>query len=83
MGEMGVISAISSLCLPCSPQSSVGFAPSELLYGRPVCGPLEAIKHSWTNEDTDEEDRTLPQYVTDLCGWLETVEIATRKCDGI
>lgn len=43
------------------PQGCTGFASFELLHGRQVCGTLESLKQAWTNRDTDEEERTVPQ----------------------
>ena len=37
------------------PQASTGFSPFELLYGRPVRGPLDVIRETWeAKEGTDE-----------------------------
>lgn len=37
------------------PQASTGFAPFELLYGRPVRGPLDILRESWEAEERSEE----------------------------
>ena len=38
-------------------QESTGFAPFELLYGRHVWGPLEALRESWTGQEVEEPTR--------------------------
>ena len=38
------------------PQSSTGFSPFELLYGRPVRGPLDIIKETWEVEKNSSEN---------------------------
>ena len=38
-------------------QESTGFAPFELLYGRHVRGPLEALRESWTGEEMKKPTR--------------------------
>ena len=35
-------------------QASTGFSPSELLYGRTVCGPMQVLKELWTEKETPE-----------------------------
>ena len=37
------------------PQSSTGFSPSELLYGRAVRGPLDVLRESWEGEKQSDE----------------------------
>ncbi|XP_064469691.1 uncharacterized protein LOC135384419 [Ornithodoros turicata] len=53
------------------PQTSLGFSPFELLYGRHVRGPLSLLKDIWTNADLDAETKTTYQYVLDLRNRLE------------
>ena len=40
------------------PQSSTGFSPFELLYGRTVRGPMQILKESWTGDCEDEIKNT-------------------------
>jgi hypothetical protein len=37
------------------PQSSTGFSPFELLYGRTVNGPLYVLRQTWEVRDSQEE----------------------------
>lgn len=45
------------------PQTSTGFSPFELLYGRHVRGPLSILKELWTGDDICEEVKTMYTYV--------------------
>ena len=38
------------------PHSSTGFSPFELIYGRPVRGPLDVLKEGWLAGETVEKD---------------------------
>ena len=49
-----------------APQESLGFSPFELLYARPVRGPMTILRELWTNDIRDEEIKTTYQYVIDL-----------------
>ena len=53
------------------PQESLGFSPSELLYGRNVRGPMQILRELWSVEETDEHARLTYQYVIDLRERLE------------
>ena len=55
------------------PQTSLGFSPFELVYGRTVRGPMAVLKQLWTDEQASEEVRTTYQYVVDLRNKLEEV----------
>mgnify|MGYP003690368107 CR=1 FL=1 len=45
------------------PHESLGFSPFELLYGRPVRGPMMILKELWTNKIPDDAKKIfLPVY---------------------
>ena len=44
-------------------QNILGFSPFEMMYGRTVRGPMQALKEIWTEAETPE---TTYQYVFDL-----------------
>ena len=52
------------------PQSSTGYSPFELLYGRTVRGPMQILKELWTG-DCEDEIRNTYQYVLELRNRLE------------
>ena len=54
------------------PQASTGYAPAMLLFGRPIAGPLDALKQAWTNEQLDESERNASRYVKELQNRLTT-----------
>ncbi|KAK3746423.1 hypothetical protein QZH41_012761 [Actinostola sp. cb2023] len=61
------------------PQASTGFAPFELLYGRTVRGPMQALKELWVGSQEPEE-RNAYQYVLELRQKLEdTCKIARES----
>ena len=51
------------------PQASTGFSPFELLYGRPVRGPLDILKEEW--EAGEKSDESVVSYVLSLRDRLE------------
>ena len=55
-----------------TPQSTTGFAPFELLYGRSVRGPMTILSELWTGESEEGETKNTYQYVIDLQNRLET-----------
>ncbi|KAJ8050432.1 hypothetical protein HOLleu_03637 [Holothuria leucospilota] len=65
---------------PEAPQSSTGFSPFELLFGRNVRGPMTILRELWTGETTDDETKTTYQYILDLRQRLEdTCEMARNE----
>ena len=67
-------------------QSSLGFSPFELVYGRSVRGPMNVLRGIWADEDTNEQTKTTYQYVLELSETLEsTCKLAhneLRKAQG-
>ena len=62
------------------PQSSTGFSPFELLYGRSVRGPMQILKEYWTNDKVDDDVKNTYLYVLDLQNRLEeTCEMAREE----
>ena len=43
------------------PQSSTGFSPFELLYGRAVRGPLDILRESW--QESERSDESIVSYI--------------------
>ncbi|XP_075740366.1 uncharacterized protein LOC142786538 [Rhipicephalus microplus] len=59
------------------PQTSMGFSPFELIYGRYVTGPLSILQELWTGEHISDEVKTTYGYVLDLRDRLEkTLQLA-------
>ena len=62
------------------PQSSLGFSPFELLYGRTVRGPMTILKELWSNETESPDIKTTYQYIVDLRERLdETCKLAQNE----
>ncbi|XP_025084054.1 uncharacterized protein LOC112558046 [Pomacea canaliculata] len=62
-----------------APQSSLGFSPFELVYGRTVRGPMAVLRKLWTDEQVQGEVKTCYEYVTDLRQRLETISELARE----
>ena len=48
------------------PQESTGFAPFEIMFGRPVRGPITLLQDLWTNSDGKENIKSSYEYVMDI-----------------
>ena len=73
--------AIPSFCIPELPQSSTGFSPFELLYGRKVRGPLDILKEEWMG-CVDEGKVPIATYVVEMCDRLEEMaELVHQNLD--
>ena len=60
-------------------QSSMGFSPFELIYGRSVRGPLSILKELWSGQQPNDEVKTEYQYTIDLRERLETTLDAAQQ----
>lgn len=59
------------------PQSSTGFSPFELLYGRQVRGPLDILKEEW--ESKSPERQNIASYVLKMRDQLERMSTLARE----
>ena len=66
-----------------TPNSSLGFSPFELLYGRDVRGPMKIIRELWTNRRLDSDEQDEYHYITELRERLaETWKLAQETLAG-
>ncbi|KAM7298921.1 uncharacterized protein ISCGN_019488 [Ixodes scapularis] len=62
------------------PQTSLGFAPFDLLYDRYVRGPMAILKELWSGESIDDETKTSYGYIVELRKRLDdTCRIAQEQ----
>ena len=48
------------------PHNATGFSPFELLYGREVRGPLSVLKHNWTSDNNDDNEKDIVTHLMDM-----------------
>ena len=67
-----------------TPHNSTTFSSFELIYGRPIRGPMAILKELWTNEEEEGETKTVYQYVIDLRDKIEeTCKIAQEELSKV
>jgi len=68
-----------------SVNETVGLAPTEILYGHRLRGPLRILRETWINEDAFEpgQSKTVTEYLQDLHETLRNAsDIAQRNSDS-
>lgn len=61
----------------CAKQSSLGYSPNELLFGRDIRGPLKLLHETWTDVSQNE---SLSEYIEKLRENLDHV-LNFAKCN--
>ncbi|XP_059177648.1 uncharacterized protein K02A2.6-like [Physella acuta] len=55
-----------------APNESTRFSPYEIVFGRKMRGPMSILKHLFTDEGTNQDTRTVYEYLVDLRHRLKT-----------
>ena len=55
------------------PNETTGISPYELVFGRKVRGPMSILKHIFTNNDVDDDQKPVYDYLIDLRNRLQLV----------
>ena len=55
------------------PQSSTGFSPFELLYGREVRGPLDVIKETWVTKSNSNDS-----VISHILAMRDKIDLMTK-----
>ena len=59
------------------PQASTGFLPFELLYGRPIQGPLDILHESW--EGKKKTDESVVSHILSILEKMESMSELARQ----
>ena len=62
------------------PQASPGFSPFELLYERPVGGPMQVMKELWTEKETPEVSKTYSMCWNFITGLKKNSRLPETVC---
>ncbi|XP_078533942.1 uncharacterized protein LOC144820212 [Lissotriton helveticus] len=68
---------LALFAIRCKPQSSTGYSPYELLYGRAPRTLLDMAREAWEAEP--DRTRPLPEYVDNLKTHLEQIRVIVRQ----